>query len=515
MRLSRASGSRLTVGGSAIASPLSPRYFRLTAHSSVKVAMATSSITEQPAGAPTHQRRDRRRTLAAATICAGILISTLDLTIVNVAFPAIGADFTDASVADLSWILNGYAIVFAALLIPAGRFADRFGMKNVFMTGLGLFTVASGLCAVAGSVDALNAARLLQAVGAAALGPTSMGLLMVTYGAEQRAKAMRVWATASGVAAASGPLVGGVLVNVDWPWIFLVNLPIGVLAVIVGARVIAPGRHPSKERQPMPDLFGSALLAVAIGLLALGIVKAPDWGWGTGKVLGALVGSMILIAVLLFRSSRHTSPVIDLSLLRIRDFSMANVASAFYYVAFAAGVLSVSLWCQNVWGWSALATGMAMAPGNLMLPFLSILSAKLVAKLGQVLSVVFGSTVLAIGSAWWAVAVTVEPNYVWGMLPGVLLTRIGMGLSLAPLMGASTRELPATAVATGSGLNNMFRQVGFVLGVSLLIVIIGNPSDSEAALTAYRAGWWFTAAASLAASLTILALRIDRPKKNA
>ncbi|MCN9244849.1 MFS transporter [Streptomyces sp. RY43-2] len=471
---------------------------------------ATGRPVEQSAGKDT--RRDRRRSLAAATISAGILVSTLDLTIVNVAFPAIGEDFRGASVADLSWILNGYAIVFAALLIPAGRFADRYGMKNVFMTGLALFTLASGLCAMSGSVGELNAARVLQAVGAAALGPTSMGLLMVTYGPEQRARAMRVWATAAGVAAASGPLVGGVLVNVDWPWIFLVNLPVGVLALIVGARVLAPGRAGGGEKSTMPDLLGSILLAAAIGLLSLGIVKAPDWGWGSGKVLGSLAAAVVLTVLLLVRSARHASPVVDLALLRIRDFSISNLASALYYMSFAATVLSVSLYCQDIWKWSALATGLAMAPGNLMLPFLSVLSGKLVARIGQVLSIVLGSTVIALGAAWWAVAVGVESNYVVGMLPGVLLTRIGMGLSLAPLMGASTRDLPPASVATGSGLNNMVRQVGFVLGVSILVVLVGTPGGSDAALTAFRHGWWFTAAASAATALTALLLRPDRPK---
>ncbi|WP_369780588.1 DHA2 family efflux MFS transporter permease subunit [Streptomyces sp. R33] len=476
--------------------------------------MSTHPVTERPAPAAPGRtpRRDWRRILAAGTISAGIIVSTLDLTIVNVAFPAIGADFTGASVADLSWILNGYAIVFAALLIPAGRFADRFGMKNVFLTGLLLFTLASGLCAVSGSVEMLNAARVLQAVGAAALGPTSMGLLMVTYGPEQRAKAMRVWATAAGVAAASGPLVGGVLVNVSWPWIFLVNLPIGVVALVVGGKVLASGRGPAGQRRPMPDLLGSVLLAGGIGLLSLGIIKAPDWGWTSARVLGCLAAAVVLVAALLFRSGRHASPVIDLALLRIRDFSIANLAAALYYMSFAATVLSVSLWCQNVWGWSALSTGLAMAPGNLLLPFLSVLSGKLVARIGQVLSIVLGSTVIAIGAAWWALVISVESNYLLGMLPGVLLTRIGMGLSLAPLMGASTRDLPPTAVATGSGLNNMFRQVGFVLGVSILVVLIGNPVGSDAALTAFRYGWWFTAAASAATALVALVLRSDRPK---
>ncbi|MFJ8313162.1 MULTISPECIES: DHA2 family efflux MFS transporter permease subunit [unclassified Streptomyces] len=474
--------------------------------------MTTAQVDTPPVAAPV--RPDRRRTLAAGVISAGILISTLDLTIVNVAFPAISADFAGATAASLSWVLNGYAIVFAALLIPAGRFADRYGMKSVFLAGLALFTLASGLCAIAPSLTFLIAARVLQSVGAAALGPTSMGLLMVTYGPGQRAAAMRVWATAAGTAAASGPLVGGVLVNVSWPWIFIVNLPIGVLALILGVKVLGTGAT-SKERPAMPDLLGSVLLAVAIGLLSLGIVQAPAWGWGSARVVGSLVGAVVLTAVLLRRSARHASPVVDLALLRIRDFSIANVASALYYVSFAATVLSVSLWCQDIWGWSALATGLAMAPGNLLLPFLSALSGKLAARVGQVWSVALGSGVIAIGAGWWALAVTVHPDYVWGMLPGVLLTRIGMGLSLAPLMGASARELPPASVATGSGLNNMVRQVGFVLGVSVLIAIIGTPGGGTAALDAFRAGWWFTAAAAAATSLAALFLRPDRPARPA
>jgi MFS family permease len=235
--------------------------------------------SDQPA--PTTSRR-----AVFAVVSAGVVMANLDLLIVNVAVPNIQRDFAGDSIADLSWVLNGYAIVFAALLVPAGRMSDRLGPKSSFLMGVTLFTFASALCALSTGVAMLVGARCLQAAGAAAMVPTSLALLMGTYPPEKRSTAIRLWAAVGGVAAALGPVVGGLLVTISWRWVFLINLPIGIVTVLVGRRVLT--KSPVRLAGRLPDLFGALILLAAIGLLSLGIVKAPEWGWLSASVFGCI-----------------------------------------------------------------------------------------------------------------------------------------------------------------------------------------------------------------------------------
>src|SRR3954465_13419810 len=217
------------------------------------------------------------RARVTAIVSVGVFVASLDLFIVNIAFPDIQRDFDGTSLAGLSWILNAYAIVFAALLVPAGRWADRAGLKRGFLGGLALFTLASVIAAAAPSVELLVAARGLQAIGAAFMVPTSLGLLIPESPAERRAAVVALGAAAGGVAAAAGPPIGGLLVEASWRWIFLINLPVGVAALWWASRVLREGRE--DEGSPRPDLLGAAVLAAGIGTLTLAIVKGPAWGW--------------------------------------------------------------------------------------------------------------------------------------------------------------------------------------------------------------------------------------------
>src|SRR3954454_3820851 len=213
--------------------------------------------------------------LAIASLAA--FMASLDVFIVNVAFDQIGADFSGATLSELSWVLSGYAIVYAALLVPAGRLADRYGRRGGFLIGLAVFTAASAACALSPGLWWLVGLRVLQAAGAAALTPTSLGLLLAATPAERRVRAVRIWAASGGLAAAAGPVVGGLLVNTSWRWVFLVNIPIGIAALVVAARIVPPSRDLTSTR--LPDAWGAVLLTAAIGGLALGLVKSPDWGW--------------------------------------------------------------------------------------------------------------------------------------------------------------------------------------------------------------------------------------------
>src|SRR4051795_3320478 len=216
-------------------------------------------------------------------VSAAVFMASLDLFIVNIAFPAIASDFGGTSLASLSWVLNAYAIVFAALLVPAGRTADRLGRKRSFIAGLTLFTVASGLSAAAPNVELLVAARILQAVGAAAVFPTSLALLLPEFPPAQRRTAVSIWAAVGAVAAAAGPPIGGILVQAGWQLVFLVNVPIGIVLLVAAVRVLTETREP--KGTPQPGLVGSLVLIGAIGTLTLGIVKSADWGWGATSTL--------------------------------------------------------------------------------------------------------------------------------------------------------------------------------------------------------------------------------------
>src|SRR5215218_3154777 len=221
-----------------------------------------------------------------AVLSVAAFMASLDLFIVNVALPDIGRDLGTASLSDLSWTLNAYAIVYAALLVPFGRLADRYGRKGGFLLGVAVFTLASAGCAASGSLELLVAFRVLQAAGAALLTPTSLGLLLGATPAAGRARAVRIWAASGALAAAAGPALGGVLVDASWRWVFLINLPIGLLAIVQGARLIPRSRD--TRETPLPDLVGAAVLALSIGALSLGLVKGPDWGWASAPTLGAL-----------------------------------------------------------------------------------------------------------------------------------------------------------------------------------------------------------------------------------
>nr|WP_221382670.1 MFS transporter [Actinoplanes polyasparticus] len=436
------------------------------------------------------------------TVLVAVFLSNLDLFVVNVALPQIGSDFGGASLGALSWVLNAYAIVFAALLVICGRLADRSGHKRGFLIGIAVFTVGSVLCAVAPGVTLLVVARVVQASGAALLLPTSLALLMAATAPERRAGAVRAWSAAGGVAAALGPVVGGLLVELDWRWIFLVNVPVGVVAIVVGRRVLPESRE--AEPGPLPDILGAVLLTLAVGTLALSLVQADDWGWGSPQVIGGFVVAAALAVWLLIRSARHASPIIELRLVGAPAFGLATIATLLYSVVFAAILLSGILWAQDVWGYSALRTGLAVAPGPMMVPALAIGAAPLARRLGPGVVAAAGNFLLGGGVAFWLFRLDGTPDYAADYLPGLIMIGIGVGLALPTLFVAATGSLPADRLGTGSGIVTTGRQVGAVIGVALLVGVLGTPATPAAALEAFRDGWTAIVIVAIIAAVTSL-----------
>src|SRR5215211_3393049 len=274
----------------------------------------------------------QRRWQVLTLVSVATFVASLDLFIVNIAFPDIRADLGGASVGALSWVLNAYAIVFAALLVPAGRLADRTGRKRGFLAGLALFSLGSALCGAAPSVATLVAA-------------------------------------------------GGLLVQADWRLVFLVNLPVGAWALWRGARLLTETRDATEQGRP--DWLGTALLAAGVGALALGIVQAPEWGWADARTLAALAGAVPALALFAWRCARHPSPVVDPAMLRVRSFAMANVAAILFSAAFGAMLLSNVLFMTGVWGDSILRAGLQLAPGPALAAIFAVASSRLTNRAGQ------------------------------------------------------------------------------------------------------------------------------------
>ncbi|HEU5142472.1 MAG TPA: MFS transporter, partial [Solirubrobacterales bacterium] len=299
---------------------------------------------------------------AFGVLAIGVFLAVLDVFIVNIAFPDIQRSFPSASLSSLSWILSAYAIVFAAVLVPAGRLADIVGRKRIFLAGLLVFLVGSALAAAAPSVDLLIGARLIQAVGGAALIPTSLGLILPLFPASKRPTVIGLWAAIAGVGAAAGPPIGGLLVEASWRWIFLINLPLGLYALVRSARIVPEIRD--SERGRFPDLLGSLLLIGAIGTLTLGLVKGPDWSWD-GRSLAAFATAAVLVVLVTLRSARHPAPVVELSLLRPPAFALAALSTLFFFAAFAVLLLANVLFLTDVWHYSVTKAGFAFFPGPL------------------------------------------------------------------------------------------------------------------------------------------------------
>jgi EmrB/QacA subfamily drug resistance transporter len=461
-----------------------------------------------PVGVSNHQSS---RTLVIGVIVAAVFMTNLDLWIVNVALPSIGASYAGShgatSLSNLSWVLNAYAVALAALLIAAGRLGDRIGHRRVFLIGVSLFTVASAACAAAPNLGWLVAARAVQAAGAAAQLPTSLALLMASVPAAKRATTARSWAAVGGLAAASGPVIGGLLIELSWRWVFVVNLPIGIASLIIGLRLLP--HPPAREREPWPDLLGAALVTIAVAAVTGALVEAPTWGWTAPATLGLLFVAVIAGAGFIKRCARHRYPLLELSLFRVRQFSLANIAVFVFSVAFGIMLLSNVLWCQEVWHYSALRTGFAMVPGPFLVPIVTILTVRAMQRHGTGRLAAAGSLVFAGAMLWRVATADVQPNYLRDLLPSMLLGGTGVGLALGTLIAAGVTSLPSDRSATGSAVVNAGRQVAGAVGVALLVTLLGTHVDGSS-VGDFKASWWLAAALSIGACGVALSLRHTR-----
>jgi EmrB/QacA subfamily drug resistance transporter len=453
----------------------------------------------------------RRVAAIVAVLALAVFMSSLDLFIVNLAFPYIGKEYAGTSLGSLSWVLNGYTIVFAAILVPAGRWADRVGRRRVFSIGLIGFSAGSLLCGLAPSVAALIGARVIQAAGAGLMVPASLSLLLASVPAKARSGAIGAWSAVGALGAALGPVVGGSLVQLNWRWVFWINLPVGLVAIALAARVVPESKDDRITGRP--DVAGAGLLAAAVGLVAFALVKAPEWGWGSAVFLGPMAAAVLSGAVLVLRSRTHHSPVIELGLLREKTFSGAFGASILYYAAFGAFVLNSVEFLTGIWHYSAVRAGLAIGPGPLMvLPFASLVAPRLAAWLGGPGRVaVIGCLVNAGGMLLWFTQMQAAPAYLTHLLPSQLLGGAGVGLAIPSLLGAGSAALPAARFGTGSGILNMARQIGTVLGVAGLVAILSHVAADDPVRT-FKHATLLVVALFAAAGLVAAALLTGRKR---
>ena len=416
-------------------------------------------------------------------LAAVAFMAQLDLFIVNVAVPSIGSDFPGANLSAISWVLNAYAVVFAALLVPAGRLADHFGRRRFLLVGVAIFTLASAICAASPSLAVLIGGRALQAVGSALIVPTSLGLLYPAFPKSEHAKVVGIWAGVAAVAATAGPPIGGLLIGLSWRWIFVVNLPIGVATLVAGARLLPEVRAAKGSR--LPDGISAVLLLAAVTLLVVATVQVPVWGWDNARTLGLFALAAIATALTVRRTLRHPHALIERTLFDSRSFTVSSIALFLVFVAFAAWLLVTVLFFQDQWHYSAVRAGLAIAPGPAVAAVFAINAGRFRARLGPVTPAVIGTLAMGAMGAWWLIFATSTPHYLY-VLPALLLGGVASGMTQAPLYAAAN-TLPADRATTGSAVLNMSRQIGSAVGVALLVALLATSTPDS--LAEFRRGW--------------------------
>ncbi|MYV99626.1 MFS transporter [Streptomyces sp. SID3343] len=404
-----------------------------------------------------------------APLCAvslGSFMLLVDVTIVIVAMPDM-ADDLDASFTDLQWVLDGYSLALAAVLLAAGSLADRFGRRRMFVAGTVLFTASSGLCALAPDANLLIAARVLQGLGASAMFATTLALLGHAYQGRDRSTAIGVWGAVSAAAAAVGPLAGGLLTeHLGWEWIFLVNLPIGLLTAGLSLSVLTESQG---DRAARPDVPGLLTFTAAVGLGTFGLIRAGGHGWGDATVLAVLGGGGLALIAFVAAERRSVHPMLDLGLFRSPAFTAVMVAGALSQFAAFACFPQVSVWLQSLIGSSPVAAGLTLVPMAATAFVVAGVAGRLLH--GTHPRVPVGGGILLIGTGSFLLTAIDVDSGRWMLAPGLVTIGIGVGLAVPQIAGAALGAVPPHRAGMAGGALNTFRQLGFALGIAVVGVV--------------------------------------------
>ncbi|MEI7555701.1 MFS transporter [Candidatus Chlorohelix sp.] len=403
--------------------------------------------------------------LVLVSLVMGLFMALLDGTIVNIAYNAISTELKSDTITT-SWVLNAYNLVFAVLLVTMGRLADQFGRKRVFMSGMVLFTIGSLLCAVAPSIEWLIGFRAVQGIGAAALNPISLAIITIVFPPEKRGAAIGIWGAITGMAMALGPIIGGFLVdNYDWRSIFFVNIPVCIVALFMVWRNVPENRDPNTSSAI--DLPGMILLSVSLLCLVLAIINGNSWGWGSAGIIGMFVGSVLAMALFIIVELKEKHPIIDFSLFRIRSFIASNFAMFLFGIGIQAGMLMLVLYFITSRGYNELEAAYALLP----MPIAGFITSGvfgMFSRKANLRYVAMGGLIVSGVGLLSFFSLDYNSEYIQVIWRGVLVG-IGLGTSFMTFSNIVLSEVPHSKAGVGSGVFNTFRQIGFALGVAIMI----------------------------------------------
>jgi EmrB/QacA subfamily drug resistance transporter len=451
----------------------------------------------------------RRKWWTLAAVSFGLFMIMLDNTVVNVALPSIQRDL-DTDLAQLQWIVTGYALSFAALMLIGGKLADAYGRRLLFVVGILVFTLASLWCGLASSGDMLIAARVVQGVGAALMNPATLSIIAATFPPRERGMAIGIWAGVSALALAIGPLVGGLLTqHLSWHWIFFVNVPVGVLGIAASYLLIRESKDETHESLDLPGLATSAL-----GLFALtyGLIEANHYGWGSARIVGSFVVAAVSLVAFVVIEQRRRAPMLDLSLFRSGTYAGANVAMLLVALAMFGVFFFVSLYMQNVLGYSAVQTGAAFLPMTVVIILCAPIAGKLSDRHGSRWLMAVGMVLLGAQLLYFSQLGT-DASF-WNLLPAFFVGGLGMGLTMTPTAAAATRAVPVDKSGVGAAVLNAMRQVGGSVGIALMGAIVAQAAAGRAPIDGFMAGFEraLLTAAAIAFAGAVVAFALVRPE---
>ena len=413
---------------------------------------------------------EARKWWTLAAVAFGLFMIMLDNTVVNVALPSMARDL-GADLSELEWIVTGYALTFASLMLTGGKLADLLGRRLIFVVGLVIFTGASLACGLAESEQFLIAARVVQGAGAALMNPATLSIIAATFPPRQRGMAIGIWAGVSALALAIGPLVGGLLTqHFHWSWIFFVNVPVGIVAIAASFILIEESKDESAEQRL--DLPG--LLTSGLGLFALtyGLIEANTYGWTSGRIVGAFVVAVVMLTAFVVLEMRQRLPMLDLSLFRNGTFAGANLAVLLVALAMFGVFFFVSLYMQGILGYSAVQAGAAFLPLTLLIVLVAPIAGKTSDRIGSRWLMTTGMVLVAAQLLYFS---RLDEHSVYmDLLPALLIGGIGMALVMTPSAAAAVRALPVDKSGVGSAVLNAFRQVGGSMGIALMGAIMAR-----------------------------------------
>jgi EmrB/QacA subfamily drug resistance transporter len=452
---------------------------------------------------------ENRKWWTLGAVAFGLFMIMLDNTIVNVALPSIQQDL-NIGISELEWVFNGYALTFGVLMLTGGKLADMLGRRRIFVAGLVIFTAASLACGLAASAGMLIGARVVQGVGSALMNPATLSIITATFPARQRGMAIGIWAGVSGMALAIGPLVGGLITeHWSWNWIFFINVPIGVLAILVARLVIDESRDMSAEqRLDLPGLLSSA---IALFALTYGLIEANTYGWTSTRILALFAVAAIGFAAFILLELRQRVPMLDLKLFKNSTFAGANSVMLLVGLAMFGVFFYNSLFIQNIIGWSAVQTGASFLPMTILIILIAPIAGKYSDRVGSRWLMGGGMVLLAISLLIFS-RLTATSNF-WDILPGLLIGGLGMAVVMTPTTAAAMGSVPVDKAGVGSAVLNSGRQVGGALGIAVMGAIVasyatGIPGTPEAAagfVTGYQHALQVAALIALAGAVIAVA----------